>query len=79
MGNPLSMTTETNNEAVGDFVKRMAVIQKQITESLEATNKIMTVWYNKSHKAIEYKEGDKVWLDIRNYTSEQPSKKLDHP
>jgi len=77
-GNPLNVT-QTENEAVRDFVKRMAQIQEQVTKSLEAANKIMVERFNKAHKAIEYEEGDKVWLDIRNYTSEWPSKKLDHP
>ena len=76
--NPLN-TMQTENETIGDFVKRMAQIQKQITNSLEAANKIMAECFNKTHKAIEYEEGDNVWLDIRNYTSERPSKKLDHP
>jgi Chromo (CHRromatin Organisation MOdifier) domain len=34
--------------------------------------------YDSHKKPITYKEGQKVWLDISNFTSERPSKKLDH-
>jgi Chromo (CHRromatin Organisation MOdifier) domain len=34
--------------------------------------------YDKHRKPIEYKKGQKVWLDIKHFTSERSSKKLDH-
>ncbi len=33
--------------------------------------------YNKSHRDVEYKVGQKVWLRVKNITIKQPSQKLD--
>jgi hypothetical protein len=38
----------------------------------------MKAKYDSHKKPITYKEGQKVWLDISNFTSERLSKKLDH-
>src|SRR5260370_14333597 len=39
----------------------------------------MKQYYNQSHQSVpEYKVGDKVWLSLQNYSSDQPMKKLDH-
>jgi hypothetical protein len=34
--------------------------------------------YDKHRKPVEYKKGQKVWLDIKHFTFERSSKKLDH-
>src|ERR1700727_2779125 len=78
-GNPIEASDiTTNNEAVKDFVMRMDEIHQRIKEASEGAREIMKRRHGTIHKPIQYKEGDKVWLDVRNYTSERPSKKLDH-
>ena len=53
-----------------DLVKRMAVIYQTVKDASENTWTIMKKQYNKHHKPITYKAGDKVWSDIWNFTSE---------
>ena len=78
-GNPLQDITATNNESITDLVKRMATIHQTAKDASENAQKIMKRRYDKHHKPVIYKKGDKVWLDVWNFTSERPSKKLDHP
>ena len=77
--NPLQTTVTTNNESITDLVKRMATIHQAIKDALENAQAIMKRQYNKHHKSVTYEKGDKVWLDIWNFTSEQPLRKLDYP
>jgi hypothetical protein len=56
----------------------MKEIQWQVEESSKKAQEIMKAKYNSHKRPITYEEGQKVWLDISNFTSEQPSKKLDH-
>ena len=47
--------------------------------ALEHAADDMKQYYDWSHQsAPEYKIGDKVWLNLQNYSSDCPMKKLDH-
>jgi hypothetical protein len=76
--NPIEGLQHLENKAVGEFVKRMKEIQWQVEESSKKAWEIMKAKYDSHKKPITYEEGQKVWLDISNFTSEWPSKKLDH-
>ena len=68
----------TNNVVI-DFVKDMKSIHEEVKTNLEWTNLHMKHHYDKHKRpAIEYKQGDMVWLSASNITLERSSKKLDH-
>ncbi len=59
------------------FVSKMQEIHAAAKRSLEKAADQMKVQYNKKkHMAIEYRIGDKVWLDTTNLHLPQPKKKL---
>ncbi len=64
--------------ALNAFVSKMQEIHAAAKKSLEKAALQMKVQYNKKKRpAIEYKVGDKVWLDTTNLHLPQPKKKLD--
>ncbi len=58
-------------------MERIRVIRKEVTKSLACSQAYQACIYNKSHCDVEYKVGQKVWLRVKNITSERPSRKLD--
>jgi Chromo (CHRromatin Organisation MOdifier) domain/Integrase core domain len=77
-GNPIEIPDQFENESVETFITRLANINKSIDKSSLAAQRIMKEKYDKHRKPVEYKKGQKVWLNIKHFTSERSSKKLDH-
>ncbi len=64
--------------ASNTFVSKMQEIHATANKSLKKATLQMKAQYDKSKRpAIEYKVGDKVWLDATNLHLPQPKKKLD--
>lgn len=60
------------------FVSKMQEIHSTAQKSLEKAASQMKAQYDKSKRsAVEYKVGDKVWLDMTNLHLPRPKKKLD--
>ncbi len=70
--------TPFRTPASNAFVSKMQEIHVTVKKSLEKDALQMKVQYDKSKRpAIEYKVGDKVWLDTTNLHLPRPKKKLD--
>jgi hypothetical protein len=66
-------------EAANDFAQRMAQMQEEAKAALEHAADEMARYYDRRRgDAPTYKVGDKVWLNTQNYTTDRPTKKLDH-
>ena len=59
------------------LIGRLYVINEEVTKSLARAQVYQTCKYNKFHRDVEYKVGQKVWLRVKNITIERPSRKLD--
>ncbi len=59
------------------MVKRARVTCKEVTKSFSRAKVYQARTYNKSHRDVEDKVGQKVWLKVINITIERPSRKLD--
>ena len=65
-------------EAVKDFTERIAEAQDSATKALERANELMKKQYDKHKKpAIDYKKGDKVYINAEHLPRTRPSKRLD--
>ena len=55
---------------------------KRVKEETEAALKVaaedMKRFYDVKHRPTEFKEGDEVWLNTKDLTTERPSKKFDY-
>jgi hypothetical protein len=61
-----------------EFVRKMKEITEICQASMAATNQQQEESANRKRSpAPIFRTGDKVWLDLRNYTSDRPKKKLD--
>src|SRR5260370_42658295 len=66
-------------QAADDFVRHMAQIQDEVKVALKHAADEMKKYYDqKCSNAPIYQEGDKAWLNLQNYTTNCPTKKLDH-
>jgi len=60
------------------FVEKIHAVTELCQASMALANQDQEVSANKKRvPAPKFKVGDKVWLDLRNYGSERPKKKLD--
>ena len=66
-------------EAADAFSSRMMKMQEEAKAALEHAVDEMAHYYDRNRgTAPKYQEGDRVWLSTRNYTTNHPTKKLDH-
>ena len=57
----------------------MSKVQKEVEASLKMAAETMKQFYNQTkEESIQYKKGDKVWLEATNITIKCPMKKLDN-
>ena len=72
-------TRSSTVEAVDDFAQWMSQMQEEAKAALEHAADKMARYYNRWRSpAPAYEVGDKVWLNVQNYTTTRPTKKLDH-
>ena len=65
-------------EAVGDFVQRINNARETAKKALERSNELMKNQYDKHKKpAINYKSGDKVYINVEHLPSVRQSRKLE--
>lgn len=68
---------EPRNESAGQFVERMKKIREEMASALTKAAETMKHFYDRTKGiSIEYKPGDKVWLEGKNITTDRPMKKL---
>src|SRR5260221_4200878 len=73
-----SMRTSTM-EAMDTFPRQLDHAQEEVKASLEWAADNMKQDYDQNHQAaLEYKVRDKAWLNLQNYSSDCPMKKLVH-
>jgi hypothetical protein len=66
------------NKSAEDFVGRMNAIREETQAALRYTKEDMQRFHNRLQKpSIVYEQGDKVWLEGTNLTTQRPSKKLE--
>ncbi len=59
------------------LIERICATREEVTKSLTRAQAYQARTYNKSHRDVKYKVGQKVWLRVKNITIEPPSQKLD--
>ena len=65
-------------KAVKDFTERMTEARDLACSSLKQSNELMKKQYDNHQKpSIEYKRGDKVYINAKHLPHTRPSKKLD--
>ena len=67
-----------NKKKAIDIFEAMQSIWKYAQESLTKAQTSQSNQANKHWKEVSYDIGDKVWLSIKNISTDRPSKKLDH-
>ena len=68
---------ETHNESVEQFTERMKKIREDAQSALRNAADIMKRYYDRNQKEpIQYKPGDKVWLEADHLTPQRPARKL---
>jgi len=66
-------------EAADAFASRMSQMQEEAKAALTHAADEMAKYYDRHRQpAPEFKVGEKVWLNAQNYTTDRPTKKLDH-
>uniref|UniRef100_A0A0W0F5G6 Putative reverse transcriptase-rnase h-integrase n=1 Tax=Moniliophthora roreri TaxID=221103 RepID=A0A0W0F5G6_MONRR len=64
-------------ESVNQFKQQMQAGLEEAKAALDKAEQEYTQYYNRCHvPALEFKPGDKVWLDASDIQTDQPSKKL---
>ncbi len=59
------------------MIERIRAIRKRVTKTFTRAQEYQARTYNKSHRDVDYKVGQKVWLEVKNITIKRPSQKLD--
>ena len=68
---------KSDNVTAQEFVNSMVKIREEASSALKKASEDMKSQYDKHRKdAVEYKPGDKVWLEGSNLKSDRPMKKL---
>ena len=66
-------------EAADTFISWMHQMQEEAKATLQHVADTMKLYYDRNHCAApKYQLGDRVWLNMHNYTTDCPTKKLDH-
>jgi hypothetical protein len=69
---------ESKIKSVDDFVKSMQLTRKEAEAALHKAADDMARFYDQNRsEAVQYKIGDKVWLEGKDLKTDRPSKKLD--
>src|SRR5258707_10465489 len=72
-------TRTSTVEAADTFMRQLDCAQEEAKAALEQAVDDMKRYYDRNCQAVlEYKVGDRVWLSLQNYSSDRPTKKLDH-
>ncbi len=67
------------NETAQEFANGMRKTWNEVGSALKMAKKDMKRFYDRKRtEAMEYKEGDKVWLEGTNLSTDRPMKKLDN-
>src|SRR5258708_3570459 len=66
-------------EATDTFARQLDCAQEEAKTALKQAADDMKWYYDWNCQTTpEYKVGDKAWLNLQNYSSDHPMKKLDH-
>ena len=66
-------------EAADAFTSCLHQMQEEAKSGLQHATDTMKLYYNhKRCHAPQYKAGDQVWLNLHNYMTDHPTKKMDH-
>jgi len=66
-------------EAADAFATRMSQMQEEAKAALSHAADEMAKYYDRHRqRAPQFQVGEKVWLNAQNYTTDRPTKKLDH-
>ena len=69
----------SDNPTAQEFADKMKQIREEVQSALKKAAEDMKRHYDKHQsESVEYKVGDKVWLEGTNLSSERPMKKLDN-
>ena len=60
-----------------NFIGRIHATCEEVTKSLARAQAYQARIYKKSHRDMEYKVGQKVWLRVKNISIERTAQKLD--
>ncbi|KAI0992343.1 hypothetical protein K3495_g15843, partial [Podosphaera aphanis] len=71
--------TSINKENAQAITKNLHQAWDLATKHLQQAQKVMADKTNVHRREIDFQVGDEVWLDMRYYKSQRPSKKLDFP
>ena len=64
--------------AASDFTNNLRHIQEEAKAAFSLAADNMAKYYNRQHEhSPKYNVGDQVWLNLEDYGSAHPSKKLD--
>lgn len=75
----LLVADDSHEERVPDARERIETIQKlrkTLETKLQQAADYQATYYNRNHKPLAFKSGDKVWLSMKNIPVKRPSKKL---
>ena len=68
----------SSNPTAQEFADKMHKTREEVGSALKKAAEDMAKYYDKKRsKSVEYKSGDKVWLEGTNITMDRPMKKLD--
>ncbi len=56
------------------LIERIHATREEFKKSFACSQAYQARIYNKSHRVVEYKVGQKVWLMVKNITIERPSR-----
>jgi hypothetical protein len=65
-------------QGANEMVEKMKRVTAETEVALNAVAEDMKQYYDTRHWPHEFQIGDKVWLNAKDLTTEQPSKKLDY-
>ncbi len=73
-----ALKTASRNETAQEFADGMRKTWDEVGSALKMAKEDMKRFYDRKRTdAVEYKAGDKVWLEGTNLSTDRPMKKLD--
>ena len=76
--NTLPQDRWVSQEDAQRMVKKMEDIWKTVQQNIEHSQEIQKNSADKHHRQPDFQVGDHIWLSMKHYKSDQPSKKLDN-